>query len=120
VSIIASVDCASRPDDGPLAGQYFSILQYSKEYGTAVSDFLRRQGRNDLAWLQFLEESDFSKTGNAALKAADAESLAHSQQILLSVVKLTRCAMKARGKDSTALDNAGEIIVFVGSDTTPC
>jgi len=47
-----------------------------------------------------LEERKLLQAGDAALRAADAESLAHSQQILLSIAKLTRYAMKARTKEN--------------------
>jgi hypothetical protein len=101
-------DCAVQLADCLLLEQYFSILQYSEEYRTAVSDFLRRKGRNDLAWVQFLEERKLSQAGDAALRAADDESSAHSQQILLSIAKLTRYAIKARSKESTIKDIGGK------------
>ena len=112
MSILASrLRCSIA--DCLLPEKYFSILQYSEEYRAAVSDFLRRKGRNDLAWVQFLEERKLLQAGDAALGAADAESSAHCQQILLSIAKLTRYAIKARAKESTIEDTGGKGVARV-------
>ena len=90
--------CRLLTDMIPVAEQYHAILSYSNEYHKAVSDFLRRNERHDLAWVQFLETGDMQEAGEAAFKAGTMAQLAHSQKILLSVVKLTQAARKAKGE----------------------
>jgi hypothetical protein len=83
-------------------------MQYSDKYPKAVSDFLRQNERNDLAWMQFLEENKLQQADDAAYKAAVVDRSINTTRVFLSIAKLTRLARQARGEHVENLNTSSK------------
>lgn len=61
--------------------RYFELLNQRPEYYPLLSDFFRRQGAPNLAWIHETNMGKFDKAGEALIQATLEESRLHGQQV---------------------------------------
>ncbi|GHJ85452.1 hypothetical protein NliqN6_1854 [Naganishia liquefaciens] len=70
-------------------GRYYELINQKREYYHLLSDFFRRQGVPELAWMHLIDMQKYDQAGEALMQAALNESRSHGQKIMLSISKLS-------------------------------